>query len=208
MTKMKRLQFGAPSRIQLITTLFLSTVIVAQAEFIDVQDRPSGHHHHHPVASFHIGAARYTKVGNVETFEELDSSCGRIEHSFDVSYKTGHHIFTGDIKIITVSGTIVVQLFNAAHSGPTLFLKASPSLGGNLKKYGNGPVVAQGVLNKWVSVKIDHNLDKNSLAVYINGVKKWSGGASKNDFSGGFKYGTYGGTSRPVKVQWRNARLQ
>jgi len=196
--------------ISLFSAFVLTVATVARADFIDTQERPSGTHTHHPVESFTDGGARYTydltSSGRIETFEELDATCGRVEHSSDVSYQTGRHIFMGDVKIIDISSTIVVQIFNAKHSGPLMFLLATTSNGGNLKKYGGPAIVATNCLNRWVAVKIDHDLDADTLKVYIDGELKWQGGASKDDFSGGVKYGTYGGDNRPVKVQWRNVQ--
>ena len=187
--------------IGLFSSLLMLGASVARADFIDIQI--SGKHSRHSVSSFTQGGARYTKSGSTETFEHLNTTCNRVEHDTDVHYKTGVHTFTGDLKIGAVTQTICVQIFNAPASGPILFLRASSAAGGTLKKYGGGNTVATGISGEWVPIKIVHDLNANTLKVWVRGSLKYSGSGGKGG-SFNLKYGNYG-TGAPTKTQWRNA---
>ena len=185
----------------LISSLLLLGATAARADFIDYQ--VNGSHHQHGVSSFTSGGARYTKAGNLETFEHLNTTCNRVEHDTDVHYKTGVHTFTGDLKIGTVTNTICVQIFNAPASGPIIFLRASSAAGGTLKKYGGGQTVATGISGKFIAVKIVHDLNANTIKISINGSQKINVAGGKGG-SFNLKYGNYG-TGAPTKTQWRDA---
>lgn len=178
--------------------------VVVQAPggaFVDSQC--GGKHRRHPISSFTYKGARYIRSGNVETFDHLDTSCNRVEVDTNDHYKTGTHTFTGDVRIERVTGQSVVQIFDATASGPIMMIKAFDAGGGTLRKYGGAVELADGVEGKWVSVRIVHDLGANTLGIWINGQRKWSGSGGRG---GGFnlKYGNYG-TGAPTRVQWRNA---
>ena len=180
------------------------TEVVVQAPggaFVDTQCQ--GKHRRHAIASFTHRGARYIRSGNVETFDHLDTSCNRVEIDTNDHYKGGTHTFSGDVRIDRVTGQSVVQIFDATDSGPIMMIKAFNSGGGTLRKYGGGVELIDGATGKWVNVRIVHDLGANTLSIYINGQRKWSGGGGRG---GGFnlKYGNYG-TGAPTRVQWRNA---
>jgi hypothetical protein len=168
--------------------------------FVDIQCH--GKHERHAISSFTDEGARFTRSGDNETFEHLDTSCNRVEVDTNVHYKTGTHTFEGDVKIGDVNGQSVVQIFNAPRSGPIMMIKAFAAGGGTLKKFGGSVTLITGVTDDFVHVKIVHNLEANTLTIFINGKNAWSGGGGAG---GGFnlKYGNYG-TGAPTKVQWRN----
>lgn len=195
---------GLPSLTALAALLILGSAAVSRADLIDYQDDATGKHRHFPVASFTHGGAKYTKSGSLEVFELQNRTPRRIEHRIEPHYNSGKHTFEGEVKIDQASATTIFQVFNARRPGPTMFLQAS---GGTIKRYGGGVVVASGIQGKWTRIKVVHDLPGNKLQVFINGALKNSGGAG-GSFSGDMKYGTYGGTSRPVKVSWRNVRVQ
>lgn len=169
--------------------------------YLDIQCR--GKHRRHPIKSITTGGGRYVKSGNVETFEHLDTSCNRVEIDTNDHYKTGRHVFEGEVRIGRVTGQSVVQIFDATSSGPIMMIKAYSSGGGTLRKLAGSVTLASGVANKWVRIRIVHDLGPNTMSIDVNGERKWSGNGGRG---GGFnlKYGNYG-TGAPTDVQWRNA---
>ena len=146
--------------------------------------------------------ARFSKAGDGETFEHLDTSCNRVEVDTNNHYKGATHTFEGEVKIGDVSGQSVLQIFNAPASGPIMMIKAYTSGGGTLRKVAGGVTLASGISGQWVGVRVVHDLGANTLKIYIDGKLKWSGsGGDGGSFN--LKYGNYG-TGAPTKVQWRN----
>jgi hypothetical protein len=168
--------------------------------FLDLQC--GGKHRRHSIGGVTYQGAKYAKTGGVETFEHLDRSCNRVEIDTNVHYKGGVHTFEGDVRIGQVSGQSVVQIFDAPSSGPIMMIKAYESGGGTLRKLAGSVELASGISNEWVGVRIVHNLDANTLRIYINGRLEWSGSGGEGG-SFNLKYGNYG-TGAPTKVQWRN----
>jgi hypothetical protein len=168
--------------------------------YLDIQCQ--GKHSHHPIDDITHKGARFSNAGGTETFEHLNITCNRVEVDTNDHYKTGVHTFEGEVKIGDVSGQSVVQIFNAPSSGPILMIKAYDNGGGTLKKLAGSVQLISGATNEWVRVRIVHNLNANTLTVYINGDRKWSGPGGKGG-SFNLKYGNYG-TGAPTKVQWRN----
>jgi hypothetical protein len=172
----------------------------APGAFLDLQC--GGKHARHPIDSITDRGARFTESGNTETFEHLNTSCNRVEIDTNDHYQSGTHTFTGEVRIGTVSGQSILQIFNAPRSGPIMMIKAYGAGGGTLRKHGGSVTLVTGVANEWVKVKVVHNLGANTLTISINGDEKWSGsGGAGGSFN--LKYGNYG-TGAPTKVQWRN----
>src|SRR5439155_8218913 len=90
--------------------------------------------------------------------------------------------------------------------GPIMALSALSTNNGTIKKQGGSVDVATNVFGKNVRVNIIHDLDANTLAVYIDGKQAWAGSGGAG---GGFKYGSYGslGTSTSAKSRWQNVQL-
>jgi hypothetical protein len=170
--------------------------------FVDTQCR--GKHERHDIASFTDGGAKYTRAGDVETFEHLDTSCNRVEIDTNDHYKTGRHEFTGDVRLGQVTGQTVLQIFDATRSGPIIMIRGYGTGGGTLRKLAGSVTLAAGIAGEWVNIRVVHDLDDNKLETFVNGARRWSGSGGRG---GGFnlKYGNYG-TGAPTKVQWRNAR--
>jgi hypothetical protein len=164
-----------------------------------------GKHSRHEVRSTTHRGGRFTKAGNTETFEHLNKTCNRVEVDTNDHYKTGTHTFSGDVRIGKVSGQSIVQIFNAPASGPIMMIKAYGADGGTLRKQGGSVTLIRGISNEWVNVRTVHNLGANSLTIFINGDRAWSGSGGRGG-SFNLKYGNYG-TGAPTKVQWRNVRF-
>jgi hypothetical protein len=168
--------------------------------FVDIQCQHK--HSHHPIQSFTSMGARFTEEGGVQTFEHLDTSCNRVEIDTNLHYTTGTHTFEGEVKIGPVSGQSVVQIFNGRASGPIMMIKAYTGGGGTLRKLAGSVTLVTGATGEWVRLRIVHDLSANSLEVFVNGDRRWSGsGGDGGSFN--LKYGDYG-TGAPTKVQWRN----
>jgi len=168
--------------------------------FLDIQCH--GKHSRHPIDSLTSMGAHFVKEGGTETFEHLDTSCNRVEIDTNEHYRSGKHTFQGEVKIGAVSGQSVVQIFNAPASGPIMMIKAYGGGGGTLRKLAGSVTLVTGATDDWVGVRIVHDLTENSLEIFINGDRKWSGsGGAGGSFN--LKYGNYG-TGAPTEVKWRN----
>jgi hypothetical protein len=183
------------------------TRLTLTEDFIDTQSM--GQHMRHPIASFTTSGARYDKSGDSETFELYDPSFNRVEHDTNHHYKTGKIQFEGTVQIYPgVNHQFIVQLFNAPASGPIMALSAYSRGNGTIVKQGGGVEVATNVFGKDVKVNIIHDLDANTLAVYVDGVRAWAGGGGAG---GGFnfKYGSYGSLngSPSAKARWQNVQF-
>ena len=167
--------------------------------FVDVECKNK--HKRYPIRSFSTSALEYTRQGDTESFERFDGSCNRLEIDTNDHYKTGRHVFEGDVRIGDVSGQSVVQIFDATSSGPIMMVKAYSSGGGTLRKLAGSVVLATGIKGDWVNLRIVHDLGDNTLSIFVNGTRKWSGSGGRG---GGFnlKYGNYG-TGGGTDVQWR-----
>jgi hypothetical protein len=165
--------------------------------FVDVECNDK--HRRFPIKSFSSGGVKYTRQGDNETFDR-DGRCNRLEIDTNDHYKSGTHEFEGDVRIGDVSGQSVVQIFDASSSGPIMMVKAYSSGGGTLRKLAGSVTLATGIKGEWVRLRIVHNLGANTLTIYVNGDRKWSGSGGRG---GGFnlKYGNYG--TGASDVQWR-----
>jgi len=198
---MKRLNQTVLPKLALGLFTMLLGASVARADFIDYElfDK----HYHHAVSSFTDGGAKYTKSGGIESFYHLNTTCNRVEHDTDTHYQTGVHTFTGQLKLIQVAGKICIQIFNAKASS-FMAISGYSKDGGTLEKQGGDVVLATGVLNKWVKIKIVHDLNANTVTIYINDVKKYTAGGGKGG-SFNLKYGNYG-SGAPTETQWKDAK--
>jgi MYXO-CTERM domain-containing protein len=170
-----------------------------------------GKHERHPVGvSFTTSGARYTKEGDAETFELYDPSFNRVEHDTNHHYRTGKVQFEGIVQIYPgVNHQFIVQNFNAAGSGPILALSAYSRDNGVIVKQGGGVEVASNAFGRDIRVNIIHDLDANTLTVYIDGRSAWSGSGGAGGGGFNFKYGSYGSLngSTSARARWRNVQL-
>jgi MYXO-CTERM domain-containing protein len=183
------------------------TKLTLTEDFIDTQSM--GQHARHPVASFTTSGARYEKTADAETFELYDPSFNRVEHDTNYHYKTGSIQFEGTVQIYPgVNHQFIIQLFNAPASGPIMALSAFSRDNGTIIKQGGSVEVATNIFGKDLRVNIIHDLNANTLSVYIDGKQAWTGGGGAG---GGFnfKYGSYGslGESRSAKARWQNVQF-
>jgi hypothetical protein len=184
------------------------TRVTLTQDYIDTQSM--GKHERHPIATFTTSGARYDKTGDTETFELYDPSFNRVEHDTNYHYRTGRVQFEGTVQIYPgVNHQFIVQNFNAAGSGPILALSAYSTNDGRIVKQGGSVEVVTSAFGKDVQVNIIHDLDADTLAVYIDGKMAWSGGGGKGGGGFNFKYGSYGSLngSTSAKSRWRNVRL-
>lgn len=85
--------------------------------------------------------------------------------------------FEGTVQIYPgVNHQFIVQNFNAAGSGPILALSAFSGNNGRIVKQGGSVEVSTSAFGRDIKVNIIHDLDANTLAVYIDGVRAWQGG--------------------------------
>jgi MYXO-CTERM domain-containing protein len=183
------------------------TKLTLTQDFIDTQSM--GAHMRHDIATFTTSGVRYEKTADAETFELYDPSFNRVEHDTNYHYKTGTIQFEGTVEIFDgVNHQFIVQLFNAPASGPIMALSAFSRGNGTIVKQGGSVDVATNVFGKTVKVNIIHDLDANTLTVYIDGKSAWTGGGGAG---GGFnfKYGSYGSLneSRSAKARWQNVQF-
>jgi len=183
------------------------TPLALTDDFIDTQSM--GMHARHPIATFTTSGARYDKTGDTETFELYDPSFNRVEHDTNHHYKTGKIQFEGTVQIYPgVNHQFIVQLFNAPASGPIMALSAYSTNNGTIRKQGGSVDVATNAFGRDIRVNIIHDLDANTLTVYIDGKSAWSGGGGAG---GGFnfKYGSYGSLngSTSAKARWQRVRF-
>jgi hypothetical protein len=175
----------------------------APSSFLDFQC--GGDHIHHPVGNRTVnGAASYSSSGGVETFRLLNNGCNRIERRADEHYTSGKRQMQGDVKIAQVSNQSIHQLFFGT-SGPQIMVKGYTSSGGQLKKQGGSVVIASGISGTWVRYNLINRVG-SGMEVYINGVRKATGG-SPTGAGYNNKYGLYGTqTTSAPEVQWRNVK--
>jgi len=185
------------------------TRLTLTQDYIDTQSM--GQHARHPVGvSFTTSGARYEKTGDAETFELYDPSFNRVEHDTNYHYRMGSVQFEGFVQIYPgVNHQFIIQNFNAAGSGPIMALSAYSTNNGRIVKQGGSVEVASNVFGKEVRVNIIHDLEANTLAVYIDGKQAWAGGGGKGGGGFNFKYGSYGSLngSTSAKARWRNVRF-
>jgi len=173
--------------------------------FIDYE--VDGAHHQHSISSFSLSSMYYTKGTSSETFGLKTSHSNRVEHDTDSHYQSGRRQFQGNLQIFSgISSQSCVQIFNAPASGPILMIKGYGSDNGTLKKQGGSVVIATSCFGTTKRVNLVHDLNANTMAVYINGTKKWSGsGGAGGSFN--LKYGLYGSFNSATKTIWSSVRM-
>ena len=184
------------------------TPLTLDDDYIDTQSM--GKHQRHPIASLTTSGARYMKEGDSETFELFDPSFNRVEHDSNHHYRTGKVQFEGIVQIYPgVNHQFIVQNFNAAGSGPIMALSAFSRDGGVIIKQGGSVEVARNAFGRDIRVNIIHDLDANTLAVYIDGLRAWAGAGGAGGGGFNFKYGSYGSLngSTSAKARWKNVKF-
>jgi len=167
----------------------------------------SDKHFQHNLTSFSLPSVYYTNAAGSESFGLTTSGSNRAEHDTDSHYNSGSRQFQGDLQIFSgISDQSTVQIFNAPASGPILMLKAYGSNNGKLEKQGGSVVVAQNCFGQTERVNIIHDLNANTLTLYINGSQVWSGGGGLGG-SFNFKYGLYGSFNASTHTVWSNVQM-
>ncbi len=164
-------------------------------------------HHQHSVSSFSLPSMYYTKSSSSETFGLKTAASNRVEHDTDSHYTSGRRQFQGNLQIFNgIDNQSCVQIFDGSASGPILMIKGYSSSGGTLKKQGGSVTIATGCFGKTERVNLVHDLNANTLTVYINGTRKWSGGGGKGG-SFNLKYGLYGSFNAATKTIWSSVKM-
>ncbi|CAK7346767.1 unnamed protein product [Dovyalis caffra] len=103
------------------------------------------------------------------------------------------------------SGVTVAQIHGAAEDSSTLILRIYD---GNLRYY-SGDLVATGLYDRWFRLNIIHDVDKDSVTVYVDGEQKYSTkGRGRSDFY--FKCGVYAAPraiSYYMESKWRDIKI-
>jgi len=164
-------------------------------------------HHQHSISSFSLTSMYYTKGTSSETFGLKTSHSNRVEHDTDSHYSSVRRQFQGNLQIFSgISDQSCVQIFNAPASGPILMIKGYGSSSGTLKKQGGSVVIATGCFGVTERINLIHDLNANTMAVYVNGSKKWSGGGGAGG-SFNLKYGLYGSFNSATKTIWSSVKM-
>lgn len=164
-------------------------------------------HHPHDLTSFSTGGMTYSNSGGVETFGLVNSTSNRVEHDTDSHYQTGKRQFQGDLQIFSgISEQSCVQIFNAPASGPILMIKGYGANNGTLRKQGGSVTIATNCFGQTFRINLIHDLDNDTLTVYVNGTVKWSGsGGLGGSFN--LKYGLYGSFNAATHTVWSNVKF-
>jgi len=173
--------------------------------FIDYE--VSDQHHQHNLTSFTLPSVYYDNAPPSETFGFTTSSSNRCEHDTDSHYQTGSRQFQGDLQLFQgISNQSVLQIFDGTKSGPIIMLKGYGSNNGTLEKQGGSVVLTTGCFGRTLRINVIHDLNANTLEVYINGSKVYSGGGGAGD-SFNLKYGLYGSFVNQTHTTWSNVKM-
>jgi hypothetical protein len=174
-------------------------------DFIDYE--VSDVHYQHSVSSFGLPSMYYTNSGSSETFGLVTSGSNRVEHDSNSHYTSGSRQFEGYLQIFSgISEQSCVQIFDGTASGPILMIKGYGSNNGTLEKQGGSVVLATGCFGQTERINIIHDLNANTLTVYLNGTQAWTGSGGLGD-SFNVKYGLYGSFNSSTKTIWSNVKF-
>ncbi|MGH8795247.1 MAG: cinnamyl alcohol dehydrogenase [Stackebrandtia sp.] len=133
----------------------------------------------------------------------------RTEMRWNEEYTTGEHMWDADVYVPSgVDGPCVAQILRVRRPDGTpstdIQLRAYNLDGGTLRRYSSGEVVATGIYDTWLNVKMAHNAGAGSVDVFVNDEHRLTvddrGPADRH-----FKNGVYGGVGR-MEARFRNIR--
>jgi hypothetical protein len=156
----------------------------------------------------HSTYCTYTNMNGIELFKMLKDPAGKVqrcEMRVLNEYTSGSNQFEGDVRVTAGNATCVHQVFLM------LMLDAFPANGGELHEH-TGPLIASGVLGKWVHVNTIHHVG-SAPDIYIDCVKKGSAAERPYTGSGWYnKYGVYSVNHAPpvdqmAQSEWKNVHI-
>ncbi|KAJ7147766.1 hypothetical protein O6H91_18G041900 [Diphasiastrum complanatum] len=152
-------------------------------------------------------ACHYTNIGGVETFQLLNQHTNRLEVKVHNTYTSGTHVFQGKLRISPpLFDECLFQIFGGSDKATQFMLRAYSGNGGKLTRYEHD-VLATGVDNAWVDVKIVHDKG-NYVEAFINNVSKGKWPDTDRDVPNNFKYGVYGSLKTSnARVQWKDVSI-
>jgi hypothetical protein len=180
--------------------------LTLSGDFIDYE--VNDQHSQHNTTSFSAGGMFYINDGSGnETFGLTNSASNRVEHDSNHHYTSGSIQFEGILQMRSgISDQSCVQIFDGTASGPILMLKGYGKNNGTLEKQGGSVVVATNCFATTLRVNLIHDLNANTLTVYINGIQQWTGGGGLGD-SFNIKYGLYGSFTAATSTTWSNVKF-
>ena len=205
--------FGVIATVAMIVTVQTSraqlgggwTQFALSGDFIDYE--VSDVHYQHSVSSFSLPSVYYTGSGSTETFGLTTSGSNRVEHDSNSHYSSGSRQFEGYLQIFSgISEQSCVQIFDGTASGPILMIKGYGASNGTLRKQGGSVTLATDCFGKTFRVNIIHDLNADTLSVYLDGTQLWTGsGGVGGSFN--VKYGLYGTFNASTKTIWSNVKF-
>jgi hypothetical protein len=137
---------------------------------------------------------------------EPSGNGARCELRWQNNYRTGNHMFDGDIWVVSpIESTTVIQVFGGVTNATASQIRAFSD--GTLRRY-NNPVVATNAFGRWTNIKIAHTATSGTgtVRIYANDVLKTTDPDRGNN-NHYFKNGVYGpGISAKAETRFRNLR--
>jgi hypothetical protein len=137
---------------------------------------------------------------------EPSGNGARTELRWQNNYRTGNHMFDGDIWVVSpIESTTVIQVFGGVTNATASQIRAFSD--GTLRRY-NNPVVATNAFGRWTNIKMAHTATSGTgtVRIYANDVLK-STEPDRGNNNHYFKNGVYGpGISARAETRFRNLR--
>ncbi len=167
-------------------------------------------------------SARYTNSGGVATLWVYDTdkphtstsnTDPRTEMRWHQEYTTGKRAWQGEVYIPSgTNGATVMQILRVSGGAPgsgatDLMINVVNAQGGRLQAPYSEDVVATGVYNKWVKLRVEHTATTGtgSIRIYVNDAltftKSDNGAATRH-----FKNGVYHHGTGRAEARFRNLR--
>jgi hypothetical protein len=154
------------------------------------------------------GGGIYSKSGNVETFQLVNTTSNRVERRYHDEYSSGTRQLQADITIFAPSNNESIhQIFNGP-TGPWLIVRELNTSGGSVRMGGGtkSGLLATGLYGKSFRLNSINNANTGATKIYINGSLVWTGTNPGGTFY--TKYGCYGTLgAASAKIQFRNVAL-
>ena len=151
---------------------------------------------------------RYDSSLDIEVFKTFDGDERSEARVYD-DYTSGKRQFEGYIKYYGGDDFAVTQNFGGDTANHAYQTRAFVDSGGSLRRY-TSSVLATNVTQVWVRVNVIHDVNANTVAVYINGAYKgtWSGDDPNGPGAVHYhKYGVYmNGQTNPY-VMWKHVKF-
>lgn len=152
-------------------------------------------------------ACQYSNIAGVETFQLQNSHTNRLEVNVHNTYISGTHVFQGQLRITPpLDDECLFQIFGGREKATQFMLRGSSGNGGKLTRYQHD-VLATGIDNTWVSVKIVHVQD-DYVEAFINNRSRGKWPDTEHHVPNSFKFGIYGSLKTSnARVEWKNVTI-